>query len=680
MHVGHLLLGHPWQFDRRVVHEGYTNSYLFKHLGRNVTLAPLTPKQVYEDQLKMKQYVERSKEKEQNKKNEKKKSGISEKTELKTQVTKEKENEKCLLETNEIERTLPSPIVSLLQEFGDVFLDKVPNGLPPIQGIEHQINFVLGAAIPNKLAYRSNFEETKELQRQVAELMEQGYIGESLSLCAVPVLLQVIGRSRSTSACDVRSFAKRGFVVSARGLQVDQEKVKAINEWPCPTNISQVRSFHGLASFYRKFVPNFSTLAARLTGIIKKNSPFHWTDDQENAFNKIKECLTNALLLSLPDFNKTFEVECDASGIGIGAILTQDGRPVVYFSEKLKGTKLKYLTYNKEMYALIQALETWQHYLWLNEFVIHTDHEALKHLKGKMKLNICLAKWVEYLESFPYVIKYKKDLYQNDADFGAIYKCCWHGSYEKYFQHKRYLFREGKLCIPQGSVREVLINEAHSGGLMGHFGVMKTLATLHEHFYWPKMKRDVIRKCDRYITCKKEKSRVKPHDGKKKADFVKQLHKNVKDNIERRTEQSVRGANKRSKRVVFKPGDWVWLHMPKERFPEQRKSKLLPRGNGPFQVLERINDNIYKLNLPGEYGVTIWDGSSAKELDAEPMELPLGPITRARAKRSMHRMAWNVQPTNAPLHGHQGSKVMVIYLLEDGQSTPPSSIFVFTFC
>jgi hypothetical protein len=89
-----------------------------------------------------------------------------------------------------------------------------------------------------------------------------------------------------------------------------------------------------------------------------------------------------APLLSLPDFNKAFEIECDASGIGIGAVLMQEKRSIVYFCEKLNGAALNYPTYDKELYALLRALETWQHYLWPREFVIHTDHQSLKHLKG----------------------------------------------------------------------------------------------------------------------------------------------------------------------------------------------------------------------------------------------------------------------------------------------------------
>ena len=131
-----------------------------------------------------------------------------------------------------------------------------------------------------------------------------------------------------------------GFVVSAQGIQVDEEKVRAIQEWPSPTTIGNVRSFHGLTSFYRRLVKDFSTLAAPLTEVIKKNVGFKWGEEQEKAFQLIKQKLTNTPLLSLPNFNKTFEIECDASGIGIGGVLMQEGRLIAYFCEKLSGAAL----------------------------------------------------------------------------------------------------------------------------------------------------------------------------------------------------------------------------------------------------------------------------------------------------------------------------------------------------
>jgi hypothetical protein len=107
---------------------------------------------------------------------------------------------------------------------------------------------------------------------------------------------------------------------------------------------------------------------------------------QEHSFNTLIDKLTHALLLQLLDFGKTFELECDASGTGIGGVLLQE--PIAYFSEKLSKPSLNYSTYDKELYALIRVLETWQHYLWLKECVIHSDHESLKHIRGQVKLNL----------------------------------------------------------------------------------------------------------------------------------------------------------------------------------------------------------------------------------------------------------------------------------------------------
>jgi hypothetical protein len=234
-----------------------------------------------------------------------------------------------------------------------------------------------------------------------------------------------------------------------------------------------VRNFHGFAGFYRRFIKDFSTIAAPLNELTKKGVVFKWGEPQENAIQELKKRLTEAPLLVLRDFTRTFEVECDASGIVIVGVLMQKGKLVAYFNEKLGGAQLNYSVYDKELYASVRVLETWQHYLWPKEFVIHSDHEALKYLKGQAKLNRRHVKWVEFIETFPYIVKYKKgkdnivadalsrknillnqlevkvlglesikELYSTDHEFSGPYAKCTAGKgWEKYHIHEEFLFR-----------------------------------------------------------------------------------------------------------------------------------------------------------------------------------------------------------------------------------------------
>ena len=155
-----------------------------------------------------------------------------------------------------------------------------------------------------------------------------------------------------------------GFVISKNGLNIDPEKVKAIIDWPSPKNIFEVRSFHGLASFYRKFIRTFNGICVPIVETIKKdNQPFHWTTEAEKGFNLLKKRITEQPILVLLDLNKLFQFKCDASGIAIGVILSQYQKPIAYFSGKVNEAKHKYSSYDQELYAIIQALNKWRHYL-----------------------------------------------------------------------------------------------------------------------------------------------------------------------------------------------------------------------------------------------------------------------------------------------------------------------------
>ena len=674
-----------------------------------------------------------------------------------------------------------------------------------------------------------------------------------------------------------------GYVVTPQGIEVDGAKIDAIRSWPTPQTITQVRSFLGLAGFYRRFVRDFSTIAAPLHELMKKGVSFHWGPAQDQAFDTLKARLTSAPLLQLPDFGKTFELECDASGVGIGGLLMQGGKHVAYFSEKLNGPTLNYSMYDKEFYALVRSLETWQHYLWPKEFIIHSDHESLKYLRMQNKLNRRHAKWVEFIESFPYIIKHKKGKdnviadalsrrytmlsqldcrifglesikgqYELDAAFKDVILNCKEGrAWNKYVLNDGYLFRANRLCIPVGSVRLLLLQEAHGGGLMGHFGATKTLDVLANHFFWPQMRRDVQRFVSRCTTCQKAKSHLNPHglymplpvpsipwadismdfvlglprtkrgrdsvfvvvdrfskmahfipchksdddvhiadlffqeivrlhgmpstivsdrdakflshfwrtlwnklgtkllfsttchpqtdgqtevvnrtlgtmlravlkknlkmweeclphvefaynrathsttkvspfqvvygfnprapidilplptserihsEAKERAEFILKIHETTKQNIEKMTEKYRVAGSKGKKELKLEPGDLVWLHLRKERFSDLRKSKLMPRADGPFKILEKINDNAYKLELPPEFEVSptfnisdlkpylgeedvlesrttpIQEGEDDEDItpmdiqEVPPLDIQTiqGPITRARARQ-----------------------------------------------
>ncbi|XP_019059507.1 PREDICTED: uncharacterized protein LOC109117175 [Tarenaya hassleriana] len=183
MQAGYILLGRPWQFDQEVKHDGRTNHYSFMFNKRKISLAPLSPLQIHEMQLRLSKEVEDSKKPNFYVKPSMVSKALVDERAVLLMVFKD------VLSTRFEEKELPFEITRILERFKDVFPEETPPGLPPTRGIEHQIDLIPGTPLPNRPAYRMNPEETKELQKQVQELLEKGYIRESLSPCAVPVLL-----------------------------------------------------------------------------------------------------------------------------------------------------------------------------------------------------------------------------------------------------------------------------------------------------------------------------------------------------------------------------------------------------------------------------------------------------------------------------------------------------------
>lgn len=206
-----------------------------------------------------------------------------------------------------------------------------------------------------------------------------------------------------------------GYVVSSRGIKMDPSKIEVITSWPTPRSLHDIRSFHGLTSFYRQFIKGSSTIIAPITECLK-GSTFKWTSEAEKSFEVLKRMVTEARILSLPDFDKIFEVDCDASNVGIGAVLSQEGKPIAFFSEKLSDSRKKYSTYDKEFYAIVRCLHHWSHYLLPKEFILFSDHEVLKYLNSQQKLNSRHAKWSEFLQLFSFLLKHKAGVQNQVAD------------------------------------------------------------------------------------------------------------------------------------------------------------------------------------------------------------------------------------------------------------------------
>ncbi|GJP49623.1 hypothetical protein CLOM_g8809 [Closterium sp. NIES-68] len=156
-----------------------------------------------------------------------------------------------------------------------------------------------------------------------------------------------------------RELEYLGHLVGNNRLKVDPKKMVAVQNWPVPQDVGQIRSFLGLANYFRRFLENYSTVVAPLTALTRKGSAWEWTRQCQEAFDKVKTKLTNAPVLVLPDLSQPYEVVTDASTVGIGAVLLQEGRPVAFESRKLSSAEQRYTTLEQELLAVVHALRTW---------------------------------------------------------------------------------------------------------------------------------------------------------------------------------------------------------------------------------------------------------------------------------------------------------------------------------
>lgn len=342
-----------------------------------------------------------------------------------------------------------------------------------------------------------------------------------------------------------------GYVVNASGLMVDPDKVDAILRIPTPRSVTEVRRIVGLASWYRRFVPSFSTLTAPLTALLKKNAKFSWDEICENSFQQIKNHLISAPVLTCPNFDLPFTVQTDASDYGLGAVLTQhqeDGEKVVcYLSRSLNKNERKFTTTEKECLAVLFAIEKLRPYIEGTKFTVVTDHFSLKWLFSIKDPVGRIARWAVRLQQYDFDIIHRKGkdhivpdtlsravpvvepvttldkLQPEDRWYHRMkenvkrqpYKySLWRVEGEKLYKRGRTRYPEltngdGWLeVIPKANRRDIIRNH-HDPPTCGHLGIYKTLGRIAAQYYWPSMRSDVARYINRCSICLETKPEQK---------------------------------------------------------------------------------------------------------------------------------------------------------------------------
>ena len=406
--------------------------------------------------------------------------------------------------------------------------------------------------IDDILIYSKTEEEHEEHLRKVLETLRVHKLYAKFSKCEF-WLKQV-------------SFL--GHVVSKDGVSVDPAKIEAVTSWPRPTTASEVRSFLGLAGYYRRFVKDFSRIAVPLTQLTRKGNSFVWSKACEESFQDLKKRLVSAPVLTVPDGSGSFVVYSDASKKGLGCVLMQHGKVVAYASRQLKSHEQNYPTHDLELAAVVFALKIWRHYLYGERIQIFTDHKSLKYFFTQKELNMRQRRWLELVKDYDVEILYhpgKANVVADALSRKAVHSAALitdqvplckdleragiavaigevtsqlaqlsvHPTLRQRIidaqQKDPYLEEElrqmesgqiselsvssdsgltyhGRLCVPAGSVKDELLSEAHNSPFAIHPGSTKMYQDLKRHYWWPNMKREVAEFVSKCFVCQQVKA------------------------------------------------------------------------------------------------------------------------------------------------------------------------------
>ncbi|KAK1424218.1 hypothetical protein QVD17_19539 [Tagetes erecta] len=390
--------------------------------------------------------------------------------------------------------------------------------------------------IDDILIYSKNETDHAEHLRLTLELLKREQLYAKLSKCEFWI----------------REVHFLGHVVNEKGIHVDPAKVESIQNWPTPKTPSEIRQFLGLAGYYRRFIEGFSKVAQPLTALTHKGTVFRWGDNQEKAFQTLKDKLCSAPILSLPEGTEDFVVYCDASTQGLGCVLMQREKVIAYASRQLKVHEKNYTTHDLELGAVVFALKIWRHYLYGTQCTIYTDHKSLQHIFDQKDLNMRQRRWVELLNDYECAIRYhpgkanvvadalsrKENLKPRrvkslqltihtglpeqirNAQLEAIkeenVKAESLRGLDQQFEIKsdgiRYF--DERLWVPLfGNLRELVMDEAHKSRYSIHPGSDKMYHDLKVLYWWPGMKAGIATYVSKCLTCSRVKAEYQKPNG-----------------------------------------------------------------------------------------------------------------------------------------------------------------------
>ncbi|GKA83290.1 reverse transcriptase [Tanacetum coccineum] len=484
--------------------------------------------------------------------------------------------------------------------------------MPPNQIIEHDIQLVADSTLPNIGMYRNSVLENNEIKWQVEELLESGVIRPSSSPCGSPIvlvpkkdggwrmcvdyralnkiniknryplpridnLLDQLKKAMNFTKLELKSSYHQVRILGNGELQVDPDKVKAITSWPRPRSITDVRSFLGACQYLRKFIRHFSVLASPLHAATKLNTKFEWSNKHEETFLLLKRKISEAPVLALPNLQRPFELETDASGYAMGAVLYQEGRPIPYHSEMFQGAQKNYPTYDKELFALHQAVKHWRCYLLGKETVVHPSSHN------------------EYAFEYP-----------SDPDFMNVIKEMECHKPTKFNWKGKLLYKGGLLYVPKTVERVQWMREAHTSkdesipflqfaiNHVIHSSTRKSPSEVCLGFL-PQTLFDLEFTSDSLLTPSNEVGEARK--AQRFINNIKKLHHQVEEQLRHLHQKYKERHDHHRVEGKFQEGDLVWLHLGKERLKGEGK-KIKPIRYGPFRILKKYGENVCQLELP----------------------------------------------------------------------------------